>query len=284
MKKVLCVVVVLLLLCAASFYGANLNKKTMEEAYNNAITLIENCSYEDALAELEKANLNHFDRQKFMNALKYGNLTNPYKNTVPLYTYALAQLEYNSEGRDMDTVNEYLELISEDYSGELSEEIQTFRENFSVQYNELLEEQRRERLENLRIYQQEKAERLNNVVPYVGMSESRINETSLGTNYEVVRSYAYKNGRKISANVYRFKNGKKTVFVAECLDGRVESVSDYRDTTRSGGNTSTSKKKQKDSDPYNVNDYSNEEDFYDDNYDDFWDYEDAEDYYNEHHD
>ena len=37
-------------------------------------------------------------------------------------------------------------------------------------------------------------------------------------------------------------------------------------------------------DPYNVNDYSDPEDFYDDNYDDFYDYEDAEDYYNEHYD
>ena len=39
-----------------------------------------------------------------------------------------------------------------------------------------------------------------------------------------------------------------------------------------------------DDDPYDVNDYSSEEDFYDDHYDDFFDYYDAEDYYNEHHD
>ncbi len=40
---------------------------------------------------------------------------------------------------------------------------------------------------------------------------------------------------------------------------------------------------KKDDDPYNVNDYSNEEDFYDDNYDSFFDYYEAEDYYKEHH-
>jgi hypothetical protein len=39
-----------------------------------------------------------------------------------------------------------------------------------------------------------------------------------------------------------------------------------------------------DDDPYDVNDYASEEDFYDDHYDDFFDYYDAEDYYNEHHD
>lgn len=42
--------------------------------------------------------------------------------------------------------------------------------------------------------------------------------------------------------------------------------------------------KKDDDDPYNAKDYSNEEDFYYDNYDDFFDYEDAEDYYNEHND
>ena len=44
--------------------------------------------------------------------------------------------------------------------------------------------------------------------------------------------------------------------------------------------SSSSKKKE---DPYNVNEYSDPEDFYYDNYDDFWEYEEAEDYYNEHH-
>lgn len=37
-------------------------------------------------------------------------------------------------------------------------------------------------------------------------------------------------------------------------------------------------------DPYNVNDYSNEEDFYDDHYYDFFDYYDAENYYRRYHD
>ena len=41
------------------------------------------------------------------------------------------------------------------------------------------------------------------------------------------------------------------------------------------------KKTKKTDDPYNVYDYSDPEDFYYDNYDDFWDYEEAEDYYNE---
>lgn len=42
--------------------------------------------------------------------------------------------------------------------------------------------------------------------------------------------------------------------------------------------------KDDDDDPYNAKDYSNEEDFYYDHYDDFFDYYEAEDYYNEHND
>ena len=44
----------------------------------------------------------------------------------------------------------------------------------------------------------------------------------------------------------------------------------------------SSNSKNTKSDPYNAKDYSNEEDFYDDHYDDFFDYYDAEDYYNRH--
>ncbi|MCQ2471667.1 MAG: hypothetical protein MJ147_06485 [Clostridia bacterium] len=55
-------------------------------------------------------------------------------------------------------------------------------------------------------------------------------------------------------------------------------------TTKSYSYTFKNKTNQKkDDDPYNVNDYSNEEDFYDDNYDSFFDYYEAEDYYKEHH-
>lgn len=121
-------------------------------------------------------------------------------------------------------------------------------------------------------------------MPYVGMSESNINDTVLGTNYEIVHNYEYIKGKKIRANVYRFKKGNGIIFVARCLNGRVDSVSDYRaDPWIIRSTTSSKSSNKKKSDPYDVYDYSDPEDFYYDNYDDFWDYEDAEDYYNEHH-
>ena len=79
---------------AGGFY---LNQRAIDNAYNYAITLIQNGSYEGALSELEKANPNLLDRKEFKDDLKYHKLNEAYKNTVPLYAYALAQIEYNSE-------------------------------------------------------------------------------------------------------------------------------------------------------------------------------------------
>ena len=273
------------------FGGIYLNQKSIDNAYNYAITLIQNGSYEGALNELEKANPEVIDRDDFEWDVRRNTLGECYKNTVYLYSYALAQLEYNSETQYMTVVHDYLDLIPTDYSGELSEEINTFKGNFKPQYEDFLaeqkrlaEEQRKKDEERRRIREQEEAEQLKKSVPYVGMSESKINGTVLGTNYELVHNYEWISGERIRANVYRFKKGNGIIFVARCLNGRVDSVSDYRDDPWIIRNPSTSKKNQKDDDPYNVNDYSNEEDFYYDNYDDFWDYEDAEDYSREHHD
>ncbi|MBQ8119923.1 MAG: hypothetical protein IJ172_04005 [Ruminococcus sp.] len=63
----------------------------------------------------------------------------------------------------------------------------------------------------------------------------------------------------------------------------------YTTTSRTTRNTATSKKTTTHKktttrkDKYNVYDYNDPEDFYEDNYDDFWDYEDAEDYYRQKH-
>ena len=60
----------------------------------------------------------------------------------------------------------------------------------------------------------------------------------------------------------------------------------YRTTTTrtsTARTRTTARRKTTTKDEFNVNDYNDPEDFYEDNYDDFWDYEDAEDYYREHH-
>lgn len=266
--------------------GGYLYGKPVNDAYNEAIDLIENGSYEKALETFENTNHNTLEREDFKSDMNNSGLWWCYRDTVYLYSYAMARTEYASEPKHMTEANDYLELIPTDYSGALNEEIKAFRESFKPQYEEYLEE----------------AEKLKNSVPYVGMSENNINDTVLGCDYEIVHNYSWRNGEKIQANVYRFRKYGKIIFVARCLNGCVDSLSDYRDDPWANGKGSASKRiekaknsnstksttstysTKKSTDPYNVNDYSDPEDFYDDNFDDFWDYEDAEDYYNEHYD
>lgn len=125
-------------------------------------------------------------------------------------------------------------------------------------------------------------------VPFEGMPESRIDDTSLGKHAGIRYNTEMKNGKCLEANIYVFKRDGDIILEARCLEGKVTQVWDYRDGKSSSPyskkNRSTYKapKKQED-DPYNVNDFYDAEDFYDEYYDDFFDYEDAEDYFNDHH-
>lgn len=297
------IIVVLLLVCAIISGGMYLNKKLIDNAYNYAITLIQNGFYEGALDEFEKANPNLLDRKDFKEDIKYQKLNNAYKNTVPLYAYTLAQLEYNDENRYIQTVNDYLELIPADYSGELCEEIKTFKGNFKPQYDEFLAEERR-KAEEAKIEQQKQEQEyiagLKNKIPYEGMSEKYINLTSAGYagkhDSEYVKGWGSDPGYNSDKYYWYANNGKDIVLIVKCKDRKVTDVTKYFEwvywtsdgmpnfgATKPKTTTKSSSSKKKE-DPYDVYDYSDPEDFYYDNYDDFWDCEDAEDYFNEHHD
>ena len=126
-------------------------------------------------------------------------------------------------------------------------------------------------------------DRITNGVPYIGMPESEIRNTSLGAPSGNVRhNTEMKNGQPHSANIYDFKRDKATIFTARCVDGYVINVWDHRDNPVVPYRPEKSTKSY-DDDPFNVHDYIHPDDFYYDHYDDFVDYEDAEDYYNEHH-
>ena len=302
MKTKIYIVLVLLVIVAMIFGGIYLNKKSIDNAYNYAITLIQNGSYEGALTELEKANPDVIDRDDFEWDVRRNTLGECYKNTVYLYSYALAQLEYNSETQYMTVVHDYLDLIPTDYSGELSEEIKSFKENFKPQYDEYLSEKER-KAEVARIEQQKRDQEyiagLKNKIPYEGMSEKYINLTAAGNagkhNSEYVKGWGSNPGYNSDKYYWYANNSNDIVLIVECKDGKVTDVIKYfqwvywtSDGMPNFGATkpktttkkSTTKKK---SDPYDVYDYSDPEDFYYDNYDDFWDYEDAEDYFNGHH-
>ena len=89
--------VIVLLLVAAIISGVCVHNKNIEDTYNNAVNLIKSEAYEDGLAELDKVNPEPIDRDDFMWDAKRNEIENPYKNTIPLYAYSLAKIEYKSD-------------------------------------------------------------------------------------------------------------------------------------------------------------------------------------------
>jgi hypothetical protein len=115
-------------------------------------------------------------------------------------------------------------------------------------------------------------------VPYVGMSKDLINHTELGKPYDhEIQKQSYSGGIYKYYVYYFLSSDGKTKYTVKCKDNKVVSVTTSAVKKSSSGSSSSNK-----SDPYNASDYSNEEDFYYDHYDDFSDYEEAEDYYNKH--
>lgn len=107
--------------------------------------------------------------------------------------------------------------------------------------------------------------------------------TSNGNTYKIhlFTKSIYKNGLEMQNDYWNYESHKDTT-------KNDKNTSNY---SSSNSNISSysftpyiSPSKDDDDDPYNAKDYSNEEDFYYDHYDDFFDYEEAEDYYNEYND
>ena len=107
--------------------------------------------------------------------------------------------------------------------------------------------------------------------------------TSNGDSFEIFPSTKsiYKNGYEIHDDYWNsdsYKDAQKNDKDKSNYSSAKNSSSSYSFTPY------RSPSKDDEDDPYNAKDYSNEEDFYYDHYDDFFDYEEAEDYYNEYND
>jgi hypothetical protein len=201
-----------------------------------------------------------------------------YKDTDALLLLCEAHMAYDIG----DISNAYYDLKFAKFSYQSPESRQKIS-SFTAQINDEYDVYREEQYE---LEREEYETKIKTGVPFVGMSETRIGDTSLGApSAEVRHNNECINGEQYRANLYDFKVNGHTVFTARCVQGRVTQVWDNRDqdTSRPASRPSTSSRSSSDSDPYHANDYSDAEDFYYDYYDDFFDYYDAESYFNEHH-
>lgn len=232
------------------------NSSRTAAAYNNAETLIAEGHYEQAADML--ASIKEKD----------------YKDTSALLLLCQAHSQYAS-GRSVDAYYTMQDARFRYQSEEQNAEIASFKAILKQEYDDYIScmaERNRQEYES----------RITNGVPYVGMPESRMNDTSLGRPSDKVRhNYQVKNGEQYLANLYDFYQNGKCVFTARCVQGTVTEVWDNRDNPQTPYVPGNGGGKTYDTGP-SVDGFSNPEDFYDWYWDDFFDYEDAEDYYYSH--
>lgn len=162
-----------------------------------------------------------------------------------------------------------------------------------------LEQKRiREEQERLRLEREAEKERkaheaflrkIHEGVPYVGMPQAYIDDTSLGKHSDSYTNTIIENNKKVKGTGYFWKKNGYQIFFAFCRYGKVVDVADQRNSIeaqkqrKAENKKAAQTKKTSSEDPYNAKDYGYASDFYEDHYDEFYDAIDAEDYWEEHY-
>ena len=292
LKKFLIFLITVLML----WYGVKYCKQFyVEHNYEKAIELICQGNYDGAIIALKKANGN-FDAQEIQMELVHKlGVREFYRDTEELYTFCEAMSDYRKE--DIEWFGAYcrIEEIPGSYKGDLFEEINAFKEEFYPLYNDYqTEKDIKERAFQAKKEAEFKkeCETYKDKIPYVGMRERFINYTMMGEADEKNENYYYPLTKVESMMVTMYQwysdEGGEMLKVL-CKDGKVFEVTKQWQEfywTEEGMPDFTGKKivkKVNDTEErYDMERYSNEEDFYYDNYYDFFSYEDAERYYREH--
>jgi len=297
MKIKIFVLLFILLVVISCVLGILWNRHLNEALYEDAITALSEGKPDVAIEKLEAVNQKCDLEDELYSYIYYGISPSGtyYGDSWVLYSYALSLKEYH-RNENLGLVEMYLTAIPYDYKGVLCDEIQNFRNRVTPEIAEYKAELKRMEEE----LEQEYLDSIKNKIPYEGMNEKYIDLTVMGKHHKYKSEVVGKGMRwETTVHEYRWENTEgDTILYVDCEDGAVRTVIKYGEGyfwTEDGKpifsaknpyrhiSGKSSKKKDEKDDPYNVYDYSDPEDFYYDNYDDFWEYEEAEDYFNEHH-
>lgn len=260
--KIVCeiVILVVLTLCVTTAVENRAQKRQLEETYARVEALVQGGEYAGALDILE-------------------GLDDSYRNVKSLRYYSNARVSYD-QGELSDAYGDLFRSVHYCADGEeMPEGYEAFRASVTAEYAVYEQERARQAREAYR-------ERVRTGVPFEGMLEADIANTSLGApSSRVGHNSEWVDAGLVTTNIYRFYRNGREIFSARCISGIVRQVWDSRDKaalpkTRSSGRSS--KEQEDDADPLNAKDYLFPEDFYEDHLDDFYDFYDAEDYYYEH--
>lgn len=270
-------IILAVLMFAGLFYKV-IDNRIKDKPYQEALKLFDDGKYQEALIALENMWVDGAsDVRPFMNVV-HGFKEYEAGNIEEAYRY----INMWSEAIRKNKPIRYLPAKYTDMIQDLQEKVKT---DYDIRMAEKQKAQAEKDAKERELYQRELAEakeKLRDRMPYIGMKESYVSYTCLG-------SYSYYvDSRKNSNRIYVFKDsqGRETYSVT-CNNQVVISVWDKlnnrklteNNTWKKTGSNSTMKSQD---DPYNAKDYSNEEDFYDDNWGDFFDYYEAEEYWRDH--
>lgn len=247
-------------ICLISAVDSYVQRKRLEESYARAEALVQDGEYAEALNVLE-------------------GLDESYRNVKFLTYYSSAHVNYD-RGDLTKADNDLLQCDQNKVSGEaMPEGYKDFRAKVAAEYAVFAQKE-------LLMMRAAYLERVHTGVPFVGMSESDIDNTSLGApSSKVGHNWEWVGRERVTTNLYYFYENGRMIFSARCVLGSVEQVWDHRDELPAPKVYSFRKSaapKEDDDDPFNAKDYLFPEDFYEDHFDDFYDFEDAEDYYYDH--
>lgn len=247
-------------ICLISAVDSYAQRKQLEASYAQAEALVQGGEYSEALSVLE-------------------GLDDSYRNVKFLRYYSSAHINYdqgNLYRADDDLFQCDRSMASDEAMPEGYEE---FRAKVAAESAAYAEEQ----LQKMR---EEYREKVRTGVPFVGMSESDIANTSLGApSSKVGHNLEWVHGERVTTNLYYFYENKRMIFSARCYFGSVKEVWDHRNEPPALNMyylRKSSQQQKDEDDPFNAKGYLFPEDFYVDHLDDFYDFEDAEDYYYDH--
>ncbi|WP_283230525.1 hypothetical protein [Fusibacillus kribbianus] len=184
------------------------HRQEVENAYAEAGNLIDQEYYEaaiDALSVIEHEN---------------------YEDTHELMEYCRAHISYDSG--NLEAAYENLKYgMYENQPVERKQKMAAFKNRVETEYDAYCEAERtREREEEEKAYQQ----KVRSGVPFVGMRESDISNTIIGSPSPKTRgNHEFINGKQYKATLYDFMKDGRVIFTARCIRGKVTEVWDKRD-------------------------------------------------------
>ena len=262
--------VIVMVVVFAVLIGAMVRNYFVIWTYQQAEQLIAQEQYEEALEHLNRIRQEDYSR----------DLEKDYKDTFGLIRlcdshiyFEQGEIEAAYECFFYSTWPERLEHQTEWQK----QAIDAYREELKEAYRPIGEEKERQR----QIEYEVKMEKIRSGVPYIGMLEYNIDETSLGAPASYVETDSMViDGKWEEVKIYKFYRNKRLIFTAKCAQSFVIEVEDMRDSVLHEYTGSYDFLKE--DDPYHASDYRSVERFYEANYDNFFSFEDAESYYRRH--